>query len=257
MSLFVRTTALSLLIGCSSSTTPPADAGVTLDANTPPDASSYVDSSTRPTVRLTGTIAAGEGFEVCVFEHAEVPCALSRNAGEVELAGVPAASELLVSVAKAGYVPQLRYVMTGTTDIVMGTPRGPFTPASMASETDRVSVTFDAGKTTQVVAAYEAADVGSSTPALGATFTIVPASGAGPFYLDETNHLNPDTKGLTSQAGAWFVNLDAGEGEVVVKTPTGKACVGRAERSWPSPKPNTVKIRNVPGYQMIVSFDCK
>ncbi|HRH00177.1 MAG TPA: hypothetical protein PLR99_28225 [Polyangiaceae bacterium] len=261
-SIIALSAALTLASACSS-TTPPADAGIVSDASpdapldASSDASSNVDASIRPTVRLTGTIAEGDGFEVCVYEHPEVACALSKNGGMVELTGVPASSELLVSVTKAGYVPQLRFVVTETADLVMGTPRGPFTPESMASETARVGVTFDAAKTTLVVAAYEATDAGV-TPALGATFTLAPASGSGPFYLDEGNHLNPDTKGLTSQAGAWFVNLDPGEGEVVVKTSdAGRVCAARSQRSWASPKPNTLRIRNVPGYQTIAAFDCK
>jgi hypothetical protein len=57
------------------------------------------------------------GVEVCVYGRSDIPCVATRTDGQFTLPGLPATSEVAVTLRKAGYVPLLLPLETPNTDM--------------------------------------------------------------------------------------------------------------------------------------------
>jgi hypothetical protein len=192
-----------------------------------------------------GSVPAISGMEVCVHEHSEIPCALTDSSGLFVLAGVPASSELLLSFEKAGYLPVLRTITSGTAPMDIGAIQYPTTViADLFAQV--VGITIEPEKGHVLSLAFQGAPttfVGQD----GVSSAMTPASGSGPFYADETGFPDQTLTATSSRGFALFGNVDPGEVEIEMTHPT-RACTRYVQATWAGSTPTASRVPVVAGY---------
>jgi hypothetical protein len=165
-----------------------------------------------------------EGVDICVHEHAEIPCVKTDKDGFFDLAGLPRDTALNITFKKTGYVPTLKSIETSNTDMdATGNP-----PINMIAEgTPPTDFGFTVDVTKGILSFFVIgpAEAGFG-PLPGSTATLSPKAGNGPIYFgEEPNSYDVNAK-ATYSFGGNFYNLDEGDYKVTFAAPPGNDCAG-------------------------------
>lgn len=191
-----------------------------------------------------------EGARVCVYQNDAIPCATSAADGTFTLRGLPVMTDIAITIVKDGYRSTLRAVETASTN--MDGTGNPTTLVSVNAPDPPVPVTVDwqnKGQLT-IFAIAPLADAGGTYGGdPGATVSLSPMSGSGPYFLHNDGTYDLAATSFVDVPGQ-YVNLDPGTYEVTftdalhncapISTPFG-------EWGYPAP-PLSVKFPIVAGY---------
>lgn len=186
-------------------------------------------------ITFTGTVVEGvpgtigneaglAGVSLCVVDSkgakvTSFPCATTDSTGAYSMT-FARNQQLIVEFSKAGYGTQLAVLDVAAADIA----RTPFRLVKVVSDAGAdgggitnfgwdPSVVLDAKNGTLNVFAVQAAKADGGTGGLGidfttgVSFTIAPATGDGPFYLDTSEAYVSGATATNGGYGAWFLNL--------------------------------------------------
>lgn len=219
-----------LMFGCASESpaSAPTDSGgadtrTTLDTGT---IDTSVGDTTPSTIAANGKVTAMKGkaplagVEVCVYQHAEVPCATTNAAGTYFLPGIPAAVDGSLRFRKTGYLGILapfrartaslddfEEMMSADDAMALATAAGASDPGSATTGTIAMNVFTGPVNTSEKRVA-------------GATIELQPAVGKGPLYLAADGTVDPAAKATTAAGMAIFVDVPAGTHVVRITHPT-------------------------------------
>jgi hypothetical protein len=151
------------------------------------------------------------GVRVCVYQHAEIPCATSDSDGKFTLLGLPRATDLVLLTEKAGYVKTLRAIETAST------PMDGLSAPLITTKTDvkvpdlggPVDVTKGA---ISFVAIGTGSDGGLYLPE-GVSVELSPGTAKGPFFTRANNTFDIGTTSSVGGVGV-FLNVDPGDYEL-------------------------------------------
>jgi hypothetical protein len=151
-----------------------------------------------------------EGVKVCVYQNSAIPCVTSGANGEFILPGLPVRTNIAVTLEKTGYTSDLLAIATASID--MDGRANPIFMYASDSPTPPIGVPIDWVNKGQVsmFALGQTPDGGNGFAGdPGATLTLAPMSGNGPYFLD--SHTN-FVLGATSFVNnlAWYYNLTPG-----------------------------------------------
>ena len=173
-------------------TGPTGDAGADGSAS---DAGPSADAAAAaPTVPVSGA-------QVCVYQMPSFPCATSNDQGIFTLTGLPPLTDLALVITKDAYRAVLRPIQTAT-----GNMDGTANPISLQLESATVGPSGALDWTTHgVVSFFAVAPLPGSDTMFGgdpgASFTIAPEAGAGPYYLYDDGRYATDASALVGTAG--------------------------------------------------------
>jgi hypothetical protein len=269
--------------GCSSSTaTQPAEGGAGGGSEAGPDGAAMGDADANATLTLSWLVAqtpavgigqpdaeagaeapeagtpqggaadggdAGNGVngipgvKVCVDQHAEIPCVMTAADGTFALPGLPPATDIVVTFEKSGYGNTIKAIETARTDMQDTNPIFMF----LSTDPDpAIGVAVDRQNKGMVVffAIGPDPDGGNNFAAdMGATVTLSPAGGNGPFFLGNNNAFVLSATTTQAFFGAYY-NLDPGTYTLTVNDPNNDcAPVSFPFGGWGYPvPPNSVKF---------------
>jgi hypothetical protein len=164
-----------------------------------------------------------------VDAHPEIDCTTTDSEGHFTLSDLPRDTELVLVLGKDGYNPSLKPIETSAIDMLGIKPIVMGTRAALASQVASLGVDVDLensgnfdffavglapGKTSDIVLLD------------GATATLSPKRGDGPFYRGKDNVLDPTLEATTSAGGNFFFNVPPGDYEVHFTAPPGYTCAG-------------------------------
>jgi hypothetical protein len=187
-----------------------------------------------------------EGLQVCVYQSASIPCVMTDSTGKFTIGGLPAMSDIVISLKKAGYRPTLLAIETGSTNMD-GSAAGPYPISRLVGSPSSSPVAVDLStKGAAVFFAIGPALVG----ALGTMVSLSPTGGDGPYFVDDAGALDPSATSVLTKSGIYF-NLDPGTYQMTFDEPDHDC----ASLSIPfgfgfsTSLPNSVKFPIVAGYQ--------
>jgi len=192
------------------------------------------------------------GVEACVVDatgakKATIPCSTTNASGVWSLPNLAANQQLLVLFSKAGYNQTIIVVDLGTANITDRVVRmgklmndGGTDGGTVQNFGWDPSVTLDTSKGTLNAAAVQASaspDAGSYVPGLdwttGVSFTITPAGGNGPYYVNPDETWASAATSTVNGWGAWFLNLPPGSYTVKATHPTLSCNASAGAFGWP------------------------
>ena len=145
-----------------------------------------------------------EGLEVCVYQDASIPCVMTDSTGRFTIGGLPAMSDIVISLKKTGYRPTLLAIETGSTDMD-GSAAGPYPIPSMGGSPWSSPVAVDLStKGMAVFFAIGQGAVGGLSDAVGTMVNLSPAGGDGPYFIDDNGALDPSATSVVAQNGSLF-----------------------------------------------------
>ena len=215
------------------------------DAGTSTDAAVPANSSASPL----------SGVKVCLFEDESSPCATTDAAGRFSVSGLPAKSQVMISFEKAGYVPMVLPIETGSTDMD-GAVAGPLPMPSAEISPWSMPVAIDSVDKGMIVTFAVTLNGGNVGGAVGTNLTLTPKRGDGPYFITDRNLLDVSATSIVNQA-ALYVNLDPGTYELGFEKP-GHDC---ASLTIPfgfgfTSGPGSVKCPVVAGFQSMCGVLC-
>jgi hypothetical protein len=192
-----------------------------------------------------------EGVEVCVYQKSSIPCVMTDKNGIFTLTGLPAFTDIVLTLKKSGYLPNLKPIETASDDMDGLSTGQAISMGGGAAPTLPLTVDW-LGKGQVIFFAVTLGPTGNPSESVGdvgATVTLSPASSDGPYYLGPQNTLEPSATSIVDTAGLFF-NLDPGTYEVTFHDPT-KDCAPISTQfggfGFPSP-PSSVKFPILAGY---------
>jgi hypothetical protein len=230
--------------------TAPNDLGPSGDFGSSADLTGFM------TIHFSGHVSdsggAIAGVTVCVYNHPELPCTTSDASGAFTIA-LPETAKTGVLFDAPTHGSVLIAVETGVND---------FSSEVITMEpTTELQAYFAAAGTPYPNPGdgflWVRATASGSCCEPGATFSLSPASGVGPFYADATGLENATLVATTTYGLARFGALaPAASLEVDVQCPPGKF-TQTSYFGWPvSGAPAKVDLPIVAGYETHVGFDC-
>ena len=240
-----------------------SDAAVADAPSAPTDAESDVavaDASSAPTdAESDGSAAADggamplEGVEVCVYQNASIPCVMTDSMGKFTIGGLPAMSDVAISLKKDGYRSILLAIETGSTDMD-GSAAGAYPIPRMGASPSSSPVPVDMMTKGSVVFVAlgpgGGGGVASLGGAVGTMVSLAPAGGDGPYFINDKGALDPSATSVLAQNGLYF-NLDAGTYQMTFNDPN-HDCASLSipfGLGFSTSLPNSVKFPIVAGYQ--------
>jgi hypothetical protein len=150
-----------------------------------------------------------EGVNVCVHDDPTIPCVTSASDGTFTLTGLPVRSNVEVTLEKAGYASVLIPIATASTDMDGRSNPIPMMDGDGGAPPIGTSVDWANTGQVQVFVLGQDPTSGVYRGEPGASLSLAPQGGQGPFYLDDGRHI---VEGATTfvDAYAWYFNLAAG-----------------------------------------------
>ncbi len=221
------------------------------------DASSALTDADSDGGEPSGTADAGdggviplEGLEVCVYQDASIPCVMTDSTGRFTIGGLSAMSDIVISLKKTGYRPTLLAIETGSTNMD-GSAAGPYPIPRMGGSPSSSPVAVDLStKGMAVFFAIGQGAVGGLGDGVGTMVSLSPATGNGPYFIDDHGALDPSATSVVAQNGVYF-NLAPGMYQIAFDDPNHDC----ASLSIPfgfgfsTSLANSVKFPIVAGYQ--------
>ena len=216
------------------------------------------------------------GVEACVVDatgtkNTSIPCSTTNPAGEWSFPNLAPNQDMVVLFSKAGYNRTIIAVDLGTASITGRVVRMGRLQNDGGSDGGAVenfgwdpAVTLDtATKGTLNAAAVQASaspDAGSYVPGLdwttGVSFTISPAGGNGPYYVNPNETWASSATSTVNGWGAWFLNLTPGTYTVTATHPTLRCNASGGAFGW-SQTDGTSKAPVIAGiHTQTIAFFC-
>jgi hypothetical protein len=245
---------LAALAGCGSSSTA-TDMG--MDLSTP-----------GPTITESGIVTdltsmkPVANLQICLFSPmlSPQPCATTAADGSYSLAGVPASTQIALSLNGGAYYPTLYLKTSGTTNEstdVLAISSGTIT---LLMAVVNVQPDDTKGQIAFIALDGNPPPDGGTGPShvAGISVTMSPSSGTGPFYLDANSIPQPaSTQPTTSAKGVGaYLNVDPGVVELTYSPPAGVTC-GTPITGWPGSTPSSIKTLVAAGYGTAAIMTCK
>lgn len=211
-----------------------------------------------PTILFSATLVPNgpggpiDAATVCVFDSPGTPCTKSAADGTFDIA-LPANAETGIQISKTGRGSILIAIETSDRDAsgaVLGVP----TTAQLASYYGAAGTPYpDAGHGFLAVFVQPGNDFQNGQP--GATVTLTPGGGGGPFYGDA--QAMPDaTLTMTSTSGVVrFGALAEGEQDVEATCPPGTSAQS-VFFGWSGGSTSAARVPIVEGFETRVGFGC-
>jgi hypothetical protein len=189
------------------------------------------------------------GAQVCVYDDATIPCVTTDANGSFVLAGLPPRTNLSVAVTKTGYSPILKPIRTGSAPM-----DGSSNPIRMTLTSDPqppIGVPVSWSTTGQLAFfALGPSDAGGLAADIGASVTLAPSGGNGPFYVTSDGYF--DTSATATEGGGigYYYNVPPGNYTLTFMDPVNNCAPIDALFSgygFPDP-PTSVQFPIVAGY---------
>jgi hypothetical protein len=205
---------------------------------------------TEPAATPTTAPPPIEGVDICVHEHAEIPCVKTDKDGFFDLAGLPRDTAVHITFNKTGLIPVLKTIETSNIDMdATGNP--PINMFAEAAPPTDLGFTVDVTKGVLNFFVIGPAEAGFG-PLPGSTAALSPKSGNGPIYFGESASIYDVNAKATFSFGGNFYNLDEGDYKVTFTAPPGNNCAGISFpfSGWGVPVANeaAVTAKVLPGY---------
>jgi hypothetical protein len=249
-----------VLLACGGSTTQPdggSDAAV--DGTPVHDASADVvdaaDASTSITFSGTTVVSPSAaplaGVDVCVFQHMEIPCATSDPSGAFSLP-LPMNSNTGLTLVLSGYASVLVPLTVAEADITGYEIGVPSASARMSMYTAFGATYPD---TTNGLVMLAGTLEGQNELGLaGATGTLAPSSGTGPFYLDASGNPAPAATSTSTYSVVFFAGVSPGTYTGQLGPTTSFGCTPNFG-GWPSAA-DTIGFPVAAGFETHVGLVC-
>jgi hypothetical protein len=158
-----------------------------------------------------GSVPGLEGVKVCVYQNTDIPCTTTAADGTFTLTGFSALTNVALTLDKAGFQPTLLSIQTASTDmdgrqypVYMADTDGGAPPIGTAVDTTAK------GQLTTFVLGQSPTANGDFSGEPGASMTLAPMSGVGPFYLAQGNIVEGATAYTDNGLQALYYNLAPG-----------------------------------------------
>lgn len=153
-------------------------------------------------------LAPLEGVQICIFEDSSIPCAMSDENGRYAVRANKN-TDVIVEYELAGYMTKLRHIRLAAEDRDLSI-------FNMESDARVTELLGQAGVTRVPGTCIAAVQVSGQRD--GATATLVPGGGDGPFYTTTNEDIDPQLTGTTADGlgVAVFVNVPPGDYSMVV-----------------------------------------
>jgi hypothetical protein len=193
-----------------------------------------------------------DGVKVCVFRHPEMPCATSDGKGAFSI-DLPSNSETGVTLEKSGYVNVLVPLLVGTATLTytIGVP----TELSRKQLYAAYGVTYPdaAHGFVQLIGTLQGKfELGLD----GATGSIDPSTGTGPFYVDANGAAAPSATSTSAYSAIYFATLAPNDSTVAKLAPTTLSCAQNFG-GWPTAQMNGTRFPIAAGFETHVGLSCK
>lgn len=224
---------IALLAGCGDGDEPRADGGTDAGNTGLAVAGVLADSETSLPI---------DGVEVCIRDS-PAPCTSTGATGRFDLSGLPPGQTFTLRFRKLGYYTQNHMYGPRNTDLSVALLLNSRTFYN--AQASVLGLAFDATK------GHASAQAGAA--GAGATFTLAPASGSGPYYTaDDSLRFEPSRTSASATGLVAFANLDPGDYVVTVNLP-GRTCVANA----PGVAANTASMRVFAGEVTVNDYKCQ
>ena len=157
-----------------------------------------------------GSVPGLEGVKVCVYQNTDIPCTTTAADGTFTLTGFSALTNAAITLDKAGYQPQLLSIQTASTDmderqypVYMPDTDGGAPPIGTAIDPTK-------GRLTTFILGSSPTANGDFRGEPGASMTLMPMSGLGPFYLGQGGIVEGATAYTDTGLQALYFNLTPG-----------------------------------------------
>jgi hypothetical protein len=181
----------------------------------------------------------------------EGPCVQSSASGAVSL-GLPAHAEIAISVKATGFGDRLVPITTTGADLRDWTitllPK-----AILHARYATLGAPYPDDSAGFIFATAQAPK-GSPVGLEGVTMEISPRSGRGPVFFTPGSDPDPDRKATSTWSSGLFARVQPGE-VTLTFGPETVSCVP-LDGGWPSPRPNSVRIPVVAGYETRIRMRC-
>jgi hypothetical protein len=165
-----------------------------------------------------GGVQSLPGVQVCVYNMPSIPCATTGADGVFTLTGLPVMSDIALTLNKDGYYPVIKPIETAHADMD-GTPSYMYMGLTTAPQPPLGGTTVDWTSKGQVAFFAVGPHFGNPDAGAqgdpGATVSLTPAGGNGPFFLTDGNTFDLTAKTFVDVQG-WYYNLDPGQYSLVL-----------------------------------------
>jgi hypothetical protein len=188
--------------------------------------------------------------DICVFEHPELPCTTSDGTGAFTI-DLPVSSETGLTLERGGYQSVLLPLAVGTTPLTytIGVP----TASSRATLYNAFNATYPDATNGYVLVVGTLK--GQNELGLdGATATIAPASGGGPFYVDTNGVAAPSATSTSTYSEIFFANVAPGTYTATL-APSTMTCA-KNFGGWQAQQLDSTRFPVIAGYETHVGLVC-
>jgi hypothetical protein len=153
------------------------------------------------------------GVKVCVYQHPEIACVTSAADGTFTLEGLAPLTNLILTFDKTGYAKASKSIQTASTDMQITTPIDMFAEGSIDKTVDGGALDSTKGSVFffTIGPVPGSADQNAFQGLAGATVTIAPVKGSGPFYIGKNGKTIDKALTQTLSGTGYFYNLDPGD----------------------------------------------
>jgi hypothetical protein len=211
-----------------------------------------------PTVALTGTVIDYSssmpmaGVSVCVYSNPSMqPCVTTDASGAYSIEA-PASSNVMLALTATGHLDDYSEYVTSTTAPPTH-QNSLFSTGTVQLLGSLVGMTADPTKAQLGLIAFSSATENLA----GATFTVTPMGGAGPYYI--ANGVPSTTATATDSSGtAFIINAPPGTYEVSATAPgvICKPALGDGQ-AWPGSDTEHGKVLGIANGATPIAFDCE
>jgi hypothetical protein len=222
------------------------------------DLAGNVDLANTPTINVSGTIVDlhdGKpiaGATACQWPTL-APCSTAQNDGAYSLALPANAAQTGVLYSAAGHFTSLAQYNTGALDIHADA-------YDLLRLSDGSLLSAPVGQTIQAGGAILGVSFARAdkTPVAGASITIAPTSGAGPFYYGMSGMPDKNATSTSSNGAAYALNMNAGDVQVTASAPNGLYCtIAMPGQGWVGSKPEIAKVTLLADTITFIAFRCQ
>jgi hypothetical protein len=188
--------------------------------------------------------------DICVFQHPELPCTTSDGSGGFAI-DLPASSETGLTLERSGYQSVLVPLTTAGAPLTytIGVP----TTASRTTLYGGFGAAYP--DTTNGYVMLVGTLKGQTELGLdGATASLTPASGGGPFYLDTSGNPAPSATSTSTYSEIFFANVAPGTYTATL-APSTMTCT-KNFGGWQAQQLDSARFPIVAGYETHVGMAC-
>ena len=195
------------------------------------------------------TLSGLPGVKVCVHGMPDIECGTTDAKGQFELLGLPALTDVVLTLDRDGYVPASKSIQTASTDMNVNGSSILMFDATTLKAPDGVEQLPNTGSVDFFALGPRDDDPNTFVVLSNVGVDLSPSKGEGPFFSDATGVYDPTAKSTIGGFG-FYLNLPAGEYTINFTDPKHDcAPVSAPIAGFGVPVPPTsVKFTVLPGY---------